>query len=170
MSTCCPPCCLQLKWRLDSRPIARRLPRCYICALAELKAAQKELAKAGSKEDVLASVHQLGTALPDLKSLADAAKRSKPLTNKSRQKLFNSEVSQFANGPRVAHSLGPCPPQNAARCTAFHVPSPSLAVLNPAVACVLLCSAAAWVIPSRPARRHTRAPGEHGHAQGGTQG
>ena len=65
--------------------------------LQRLKEAQDHLALGASNEEVLASVRQIGSALPDLKTRAAAPKRSKPLTNKMRQKLFVSEVSQFAN-------------------------------------------------------------------------
>jgi hypothetical protein len=65
--------------------------------LERLKEAQDHLALGASNEDVLASVRQIGESLPDLKTRAAAPKRSKPLTNKSRQKLFTTEVAQFAN-------------------------------------------------------------------------
>ena len=63
--------------------------------LERLKATQSSLV--GTKEQVLASVRQLGESLPELKTKAAAPKRSKPLTNKSRNKLFGAEVSQFAS-------------------------------------------------------------------------
>ena len=65
--------------------------------LERLKEAQDHLALGASNEDVLASVRQIGESLPDLKTRAAAPKRSKPLTNKSRQKLFTTEVAQFAS-------------------------------------------------------------------------
>jgi len=65
--------------------------------LQRLKEAQDHLALGATNDDVLASVRQIGDALPERKTRAAAPKRSKPLTNKSRQKLFTSEVAQFAN-------------------------------------------------------------------------
>ncbi len=65
--------------------------------LERLKEAQDHLALGASNEDVLASVRQIGESLPDFKTRAAAPKRSKPLTNKSRQKLFTTEVAQFAS-------------------------------------------------------------------------
>jgi hypothetical protein len=65
--------------------------------LERLKEAQDHLALGATNEDVLASVRQIGESLPDLKTRAAAPKRSKPLTNKSRQKLFTTEVAQFAS-------------------------------------------------------------------------
>ena len=64
--------------------------------LQRLKEAQDHLALGATNDDVLASVRQIGDALPERKTRAAAPKRSKPLTNKSRQKLFTSEVAQFA--------------------------------------------------------------------------
>lgn len=65
--------------------------------LERLKEAQDHLALGASNEDVLASVRQIGESLPDTKTRAAAPKRTKPLTNKSRQKLFTTEVAQFAS-------------------------------------------------------------------------
>jgi hypothetical protein len=68
--------------------------------LERLKAAQSTIALAGTKEEVLASVKQIGDSLPSLTKTAKKAaapKRTKPLTNKTRGKLFKAEVSQFAS-------------------------------------------------------------------------
>ena len=65
--------------------------------LKRLKEAQDHLALGATNADVLASVRQIGDSLPDFKTRAAAPKRSKPLSNKSRQKLFTTEVAQFAS-------------------------------------------------------------------------